>query len=208
MIIAIDGPAASGKGTLAKKIAAHFDLPCLDTGLLYRAVARDVVANGGKLEDEVAAVSAALGLDATTLCDGNLRGPVAGDAASIVARMPRVRLALLDYQRNFARHPGGAVLDGRDIGTVVCPDADVKIYVTAEAQERARRRHLEHLSRGEELSYEIVLEDILRRDARDSGRDVAPLEAAADAVAIDTTSLSPEAVLAAALSIIADKVCR
>lgn len=208
MIIAIDGPAASGKGTLAKRIAAHFGIPCLDTGLLYRAVARDVVARGDVLEDEAAAVTAALAIDAATFDDPKLRGPAAGDAASIVARMVSVRRALLDYQRSFARQPGGAVLDGRDIGTVICPDADVKIFVTATAEERARRRHLEHQSRGEDLTYDAVLADILTRDARDRGREIAPLERAADAVEIDTTVLGPDAVMAAALAIIDGKRTR
>lgn len=205
LVIAIDGPAASGKGTLAKKIAAHFNLPCLDTGLLYRAVARDVVVRGGVLDDAAAAVVAAKSLDAATLDDANLRGRAAGDAASIVAKIPDVRAALLQYQRAFAKQPGGAVLDGRDIGTVVCPDADVKIYVTASAEERARRRHLEHESRGEAIAYETVLDDIRRRDARDSGRDIAPMGAAADAITLDTTTLDADAAFAAALKVIADK---
>ncbi len=205
MIIAIDGPAASGKGTLAKRIAAHLNLPVLDTGLLYRAVARDCVAKGASLDDAAAAVAAAWSLDAATLDDPKLRGPAAGDAASIVAKMPRVRLALLDYQRDFAHQPGGAVLDGRDIGTVICPDANVKIFVTASPEERARRRHLEHQSRGEALAYETVLADIRKRDERDSGRDVAPLEAAHDAITIDTTTLDADAAFEAAMAVIAVK---
>lgn len=208
MIIAIDGPAASGKGTLAKRIADHFGLLCLDTGVLYRAVARDVVLRGGALDDEAAAVSAAQAIDPATFDDTNLRGPIAGDAASVVAKMARVRLALLDYQRNFARRPGGAVLDGRDIGTVICPDADVKIFVTASPEERARRRYLEHRARDEDLSYDVVLSDILKRDARDSNRDIAPLERAEDAVVIDTTALGPDAVFEAALQIITAKLKR
>ena len=202
MIIAIDGPAASGKGTLAKRIAAHYGLPVLDTGLLYRAVARDVVKAGNALEDEAAAVVAAWSLDPATLDDPKLRGPAAGDAASMVARIPKVRAALLDFQRDFANQPGGAVLDGRDIGTVVCPDADVKIYVTASPEERARRRHLEHEGRGERIGLETVLGDIKKRDARDSGRDIAPLAAAKDAALLDTTKLGPDAAFAAAIEII------
>src|SRR5262245_38671521 len=131
MIIAIDGPAASGKGTLGERVAAHFGLAHLDTGLLYRAVARDVLQQGGALTDVNAAAAAARGLDPITLDDPGLRRPGVGEAASVVARIPQVRTAILDYQRTFARRPEGAVLDGRDIGTVVCPDADVKIYVTA-----------------------------------------------------------------------------
>ncbi len=205
LIIAIDGPAASGKGTLAKRIAQHFSLPCLDTGLLYRAVARDVVDQGQHLNDVAAAVAAAQRLNAATLDDPALRGPAAGDAASIVARIPAVRAALLDYQRRFANQPDGAVLDGRDIGTIVCPDAPIKIYVTATPQERARRRHIEHTQRGETVAYETVLADILQRDARDSSRDIAPMEPAADAARLDTTSLDADAAFREALKIIAAK---
>ena len=206
LVVAIDGPAASGKGTVAKRIAQHFGLPCLDTGLLYRAVARDVVAKGGALDDANAAAAAARALDAATLDDPNLRGPAAGDAASIVAKMPAVRAALLDYQRRFASDRRGAVLDDRDIGTVICPDADVKIFVTASAEERARRRHREHDARGEAITYEDVLADIRRRDARDSGREIAPLEAAADAITIDTTTLDADAAFAAARDVIVAKI--
>ena len=202
LVIAIDGPAASGKGTLAKRIAAHFNLPCLDTGLLYRAVARNVIERGGRLEDAAAAVDAARKLDPKSLDDPALRGPAAGDAASMVAKIPEVRAALLDYQRSFAAQPGGAVLDGRDIGTVVCPGADIKIYVTATPEERARRRHLEHQGRGESLDYDTVLADIRRRDARDSGRDIAPMEAASDAHRLDTTTLDADQAFAAALKLI------
>ncbi len=202
LVIAIDGPAASGKGTLAKKVALHYALPCLDTGLLYRAVARDVIASGGELSDPIAAVAAAQALNAATLDDGRLRGPAAGDAASIVARIPEVRAALLKYQRAFARQPNGAVLDGRDIGTVVCPDADIKIFVTASAEERARRRHLEYQARGEATTYEDVLSDIRRRDARDSSRDISPMEPARDAVHLDTTALDADAAFQATLEAI------
>jgi cytidylate kinase len=202
MIIAIDGPAASGKGTLAKRIAAHFGFHVLDTGLLYRAVARDIEGAGYRLADRWAALAAARSVDPATLDDPALRGVPAGDKASVVAKIPEVRGALLEYQRHFARRPPGAVLDGRDIGTVVCPDAAIKIYVTATPEERARRRHLEHQARGEPATYADLLADIRARDARDSGRAVAPLTAAPDAITIDTTTLDAEAVFAAALVII------
>ena len=205
MIIAIDGPAASGKGTLARRIADELGYHCLDTGLLYRAVARDVAARGVRLEDTWAAVAIARGLDPASLCDPALRGAAAGEAASIVASIPEIRAALLEYQRAFARRAPGAVLDGRDIGTVVCPQADVKIYVTAAPEERARRRFMEMQARGESAAMEAVLADIRRRDERDSKRSVAPLQAAPDAVCIDTTHLDAEAVLRKALAIIATR---
>jgi CMP/dCMP kinase len=202
LIIAIDGPAASGKGTLAKRIAAHFGLAWLDTGLLYRAVARDVLARGGNLDDVIAAEAAARAVVAETLADAGLRGPQAGEAASIVAKIPEVRVALLDYQRAFAQQDGGAVLDGRDIGTVVCPDAHVKIFVTASDEARAHRRFLEHQARGESVTYDELLADIRRRDARDSGRAAAPMHAAADALHLDTTDLDAEQAFQAALQLI------
>jgi CMP/dCMP kinase len=206
LIIAIDGPAASGKGTLAMRIAAHFGLAFLDTGLLYRAVARDVKRNGSALEDERAATQAALQLDAATLDDPALRGVGAGEAASIVARIPQVRTALLEFQRAFARTPPGAVLDGRDIGTVVCPDADVKIFVTASPEVRAQRRHLERLGRAESVTYEAVLADIRRRDERDASREAAPMRPAADAVLLDTSNLDIEAAFDTAVGVITKKV--
>ncbi len=205
MIIAIDGPAASGKGTLAQRVASHFGYGCLDTGLLYRAVARDVVARGHALEDEVAAAACAGNLDPRSLDDPGLRLSGAGEAASVVARLPTVRAALLEMQRTFARTPPGAVLDGRDIATVVCPDADVKIFVTAKVEERARRRFKEQRERGETVTYEAVLEVIRQRDARDSHRAEAPMRVADDAVVIDTTEMSPDEALARALEIIATK---
>jgi cytidylate kinase len=189
MIIAIDGPAASGKGTLAKRIAVHFRLAHLDTGLLYRAVARDVRKAGGALDDTAAASAAAMALDPDSVNDPGLRDPGLGEAASVVARIPQVRAAMLASQRAFARRPGGAVLDGRDIGTVVCPDADVKLYVTASAEVRAERRYREKLSRGEAATLQAVLEDILRRDARDSGREASPMRPADDAFLLDTSNL-------------------
>ena len=205
MIIAIDGPAASGKGTIAKLVAGHFKVPVLDTGLLYRAVARDTAARDRRLDDAAAAESAARALDPGSLDDPGLRGAKAGEGASIVARIPGVRAALLDFQRAFACTPGGAVLDGRDIGTVVCPDADVKIFVTAGAEVRARRRFLELQGRGEEVSYEVVLKDICDRDERDSSRQDAPMKAAADAVILDTSELGIEEAFAAALRLVEEK---
>ncbi len=202
MIIAIDGPAASGKGTLAKRIAAHMSFHVLDTGLLYRAVARDIERSGFRLNDRWAALAAARALDPVTLDDPHLRGVPAGDKASVIAKIAEVRAALLKYQREFARRPPGAVLDGRDIGTVVCPHADIKIYITATPEERARRRHLEHQARGEPATYDNLLADIRARDARDSGRDIAPLSAATDAVIIDTTNLDADAVFAAVMTIV------
>jgi CMP/dCMP kinase len=206
MIIAIDGPAASGKGTLAKRIAEHWGLPCLDTGLLYRAVARNVVLLGFRLDDPWAALIAARSLHAAELLDPDLRTPQAGDAASIVARIPQVRTALLVYQRAFATQPGGAVLDGRDIGTVVCPDADAKIYVTARTEVRAKRRFLECQGRGEGVTLEGILADIRRRDDRDASRGSAPMRPAADADLLDTSDLDIEAAFDAAVGLIKRKI--
>jgi len=206
MIIAIDGPAASGKGTLAKRVAEHFDLPYLDTGLLYRAVARDVLKCGQALEDAAAAEKAARSLDPATLDDPNLRGYGIGDAASIVGRVPQVRTALLKLQQDFAAQPGGAVLDGRDIGTVICPGADVKIFVTASPEIRAQRRYLERKARGEPTSYEAVLDDIRRRDERDTRRSEAPMRPADDAFLLDTSNLDIEAAFNTAVGVISRKV--
>lgn len=202
LTIAIDGPAASGKGTLAKRIAAHYGLACLDTGLLYRAVGRDVLEAGRSLEDEQAAAAAARALDPATLDDPGLRLPDMGDAASVVAKFASVRAALLDFQRDFAAQEPGAVLDGRDIATVVLPDADVKIFVTADVEVRARRRHQEQVARGEPVAYERTLETIRDRDARDMGRKDAPLRQADRAVLLDTTRLGIEEALQAALDIV------
>jgi cytidylate kinase len=205
MIIAIDGPAASGKGTLAKRIAAHFGLHHLDTGLLYRAVARDVQRLGAALDDAERAAAAARALDPAELDDPDLRKPGAGEAASIVARIPQVRAALLEFQRSFASRPPGAVLDGRDIGTAVCPDADVKIYVTATPEVRAERRYLEMQGRGEAATYEGVLADIRRRDQRDASRDTAPMRSADDAFLLDTSNLDIEAAFDTAVGVILRK---
>ena len=200
MIIAIDGPAASGKGTLAKRLAVHYGLPHLDTGLLYRAVARTLLDQGSPLDDEALAVKAAQSLDLGHLDESRLRGREMGEAASVVAAIPPVRAALVAWQRQFASRPEGAVLDGRDIGTVICPDATVKIFVTASAEERARRRHRELAGRGETTPYEEVLADIRKRDARDSGRTTAPLVAALDARLLDTTNLGIEQAFQAAVA--------
>jgi CMP/dCMP kinase len=208
MIIAIDGPAASGKGTLAKRIAELWELPCLDTGLLYRAVARDVAARGFKLADPWAALAIARSLDPASLADCGLRTPGAGEAASIVASMPAVRAALLDYQRAFAARPGGAVLDGRDIGTVVCPSAVAKVYVTARPEVRAWRRFAERQEQGMAVTFEGVLADIERRDARDAGRESAPMRPAPDADLLDTSDLDIEAAFEAAVGLIKRKIGR
>lgn len=202
MIIAIDGPAASGKGTLARRLAAHYGLPHLDTGLLYRATARALLDAGMALEDEAQAVAAARGLALTDFDEERLRGREMGEAASIIAAIPAVRAALAEAQRSFARRPQGAVLDGRDIGTVICPAAEVKIFVTADPEERARRRMLELLARGEPVSLASLLDDIRKRDARDSGRSTAPLRRAADAALLDTTRLDVEAAFKAAVAIV------
>lgn len=206
MIIAIDGPAASGKGTLAKRIAASLGLACLDTGLLYRAVARDVLARGASLEDEAIAAAVSRRLDPATLSDPGLRLPGVGDAASIVARIPAVRAALLDFQRDFAGQEPGAVLDGRDIGTVVCPNADVKIFVTADVNIRARRRYQELRQRGEPVSEAAVLEIIKRRDIRDSERAEAPMHPAPNAILLDTSNLDIEAAFDVAIGLIKRKI--
>jgi CMP/dCMP kinase len=202
MIIAIDGPAASGKGTLGRRLAEHYGLAHLDTGLLYRAVAQRMLALDIALDDGEAAAAQALGLDVEALDGERLRGAAMGEAASVVAAHAGVRQALLELQRSFAARPGGAVLDGRDIGTVICPDADVKVFVTAAAEERARRRHGELMGRGEEVDYEAVLSDIHARDKRDANRSVAPLKPADDARLLDTTKMGIDAAFQAALAII------
>jgi cytidylate kinase len=202
LVLAIDGPAASGKGTLARRLAAHYGLPHLDTGLLYRATARAILDQGHVLSDVNAAVAAAEALDAANLPEARLRGAEMGEAASVVAAMPPVRAALVDLQQRFARAPAGAVLDGRDIGTVICPDAMVKLFVTASPTVRAARRHKELASQPGAPDFDTVLADIRRRDARDSGRADAPLKAADDAVVIDTSALGVDEALAAATAVI------
>jgi cytidylate kinase len=202
MIIAIDGPAASGKGTLGKLVAEHYGLAHLDTGKLYRAVARDTLARGASPSDASAALAAAKALDLETLQDRSLMDGRLGEAASIVASYPEVRKALLAYQRAFARRKPGAVLDGRDIGTVICPDAEVKLFVTATPEERARRRYRELREAGNSISEAEVLADIKRRDERDKNRAVAPLIPAKDAVLLDTTNLDIDAAFKAAIALI------
>jgi cytidylate kinase len=208
MIIAIDGPAASGKGTLARRLAIHFKLPHLDTGLLYRATARALLDHGRDLHDKPAAVAAARGLALTDFDEKLLRGRDMGEAASVVGAIAEVRSALIDLQRGFAKRPGGAVLDGRDIGTIICPDADIKIFVTANAETRATRRALELKSNGEKVDYAAVLADIRKRDERDAARATAPLKAATDAVLLDTTALDVEAAFMHALAIVEERLNR
>jgi len=202
IIIAIDGPAASGKGTLGKRLAAHYGLRHLDTGLLYRAVAKALLDKGTPLDDRAAAVAAAWALDVSAFDEKVLKSHAVGEAASLVSAIPEVRDALLDFQRDFGRSPPGAVLDGRDIGTVIFPDAEVKILVTATAQERARRRTLELEAAGRKVSEAEILADILRRDERDTKRAVAPLKAAPDAHLLDTTHLDIDAAFRAAVAIV------
>jgi cytidylate kinase len=202
MVITIDGPAASGKGTLARRLAAHFGLPHLDTGLLYRAVGEKVLVAGHPLDDVKAAVAAARAVEIDKLDRNRLMRAGLGEAASRVAAMPEVRVALLGLQRDFAGRPGGAVLDGRDTGTVVCPHADAKLFVVATVEARALRRHQELRERREKTTYDEVLADIRRRDERDAARAVAPLKPAPDAVLLDTTALDIEAAFQEALKIV------
>jgi cytidylate kinase len=202
MIIAIDGPAASGKGTLAARLAAHYGLAHLDSGLLYRAVAKAVLDAGHRPDDAARAAAAARALNPATFDPAALKTQAVGDAASLVSAFGEVRAALVDFQRTFAAAPAGAVIDGRDIGTVICPGADVKIFVTATPQVRAQRRALEFRRNGNAVDEAEVLADILRRDARDTGRAVAPLRPAADAHVLDTTALDIEGAFRAALAIV------
>jgi cytidylate kinase len=202
MIIAIDGPAASGKGTLAKRIAAHYGYAYLDTGVLYRAVGRDVLKVGNSLDDAAAAAKAARSLDISTLDDPELRNQTMSDAASRVAVIPEVRAALMQMQKNFPKGKPGAVIEGRDIGTAVFPDADAKLYITASLEERARRRFRELAAAGENLTYEAIYADLEARDRRDQTRTVSPLRIAEDAHLLDTTKLDIEAALLAAVRLI------
>jgi cytidylate kinase len=202
MIIAIDGPAASGKGTIARQIAAVYGLHHLDTGLLYRAVAKAVLDAGYSLDDAQRATEIATRLDPTKFDDNALKLQAITEAASVVAAIPQVRQALMNYQREFATRPPGAVLDGRDIGTVIAPGADVKLFVVATPEVRAARRVLELRARGETAEEADVLADLLRRDERDSRRTVAPLKAAPDAHLLDTTHLGIDPAFRAAVAII------
>lgn len=202
MLIAVDGPAASGKGTLAKRLATHYRLVFLDTGALYRAVARDTLNAGIDPANAEKVAALARNIDRASLADPVLRSADVGAAASIVSVHLPVRQALLDYQRAIAGHPDGAVLDGRDIGTVVCPEADVKLFVTASPEERARRRHAELQEAGSDQSFDQVLQDVRKRDERDSARAVSPLRPADDAHLLDTTDLGIEAAFKAAVELI------
>jgi cytidylate kinase len=195
VIIAIDGPAASGKGTLGKRLAAHYRLPHLDTGLLYRAVAKALLDAGHEPGDESQAVDAAKAIDPSRFDEVALKNYAVGEAASVVSAIPEVRAALFNFQQEFAAAPPGAVLDGRDIGTVICPNADVKLFVTAAPEVRARRRTLELRSRGETANEAEVLADIRRRDERDRSRAAAPLVQAVDAHFLDTSLIDGYATL-------------
>ncbi len=206
MIIAVDGPAAAGKGTLARRIAQHYRLPHLDTGRLYRATAFEALQGGGDPADPGVAEAAAARVRADRLGDRRLNEERVAQMSSVVAAFAGVRAALLAFQRDFARQPEGAVLDGRDIGTVVCPAADAKIFVTASVAARATRRFQELRAAGVEAIYERVLQDMKDRDARDSGRQAAPLRPADDAFVLDTTALDAEAAFAAAIAYIDGKL--
>ena len=202
MIIAIDGPAASGKGTLGKRLAAHYVLRHLDTGLIYRAVAKALLDAGHSPANRARAVAAAEAIDPSRFDEPALKSQAVGEAASLVSAVPEVRKAVLAFQRDFGRTPPGAVLDGRDIGTVVFPDADVKIFVTATADVRARRRAVELREAGNRVDEAEVLADIQRRDERDTKRSVAPLKPAREAHLLDTTHLDIDAAFRAAIDIV------
>jgi cytidylate kinase len=202
LVIAIDGPAASGKGTLARRLATQFGLPHLDTGLTYRAVAKAMLDKGLDLGDEQAAIATAKAVDLATLDRAALSAHAIGEAASKIAVLSDVRRILVAKQREFAAQPGGAVLDGRDIGTVVCPNASVKLYVTASPEVRARRRYDEIIHNGGQADFVAILADVKRRDARDTERADSPLKPAADAHLLDTSEMDIEAAFRAALAIV------
>ena len=205
MIIAVDGPTASGKGTIAKALAAHFGLPHLDTGLLYRAVGRQVFLDGGDPDDGGDALAATSFPD-SLLDDPHLRNEETGGLASRVSVHPAVRQALFERQRSFATQAGGAVLDGRDIGTVIAPEAETKLFITASVAARAQRRFLEMQDRGVKVTLEAIQDDLRARDERDRTRDVAPLVPAADAIVIDTSALGKEEAIAAAIEAVRQAV--
>lgn len=202
MIVAIDGPSAAGKGTLSRRLAATLGYHHLDTGLLYRAVGARLLAEGVDPADAEAAAAAAHGLGPGDITREGLREENVGRAASVVAANPAVRAALVEFQRRFAAQPPGAVLDGRDIGTVICPGAEVKLYVIASAEVRARRRHDELRGRGEPATYAAVFRDLQERDARDQARGTAPAKPAEDAIVLDTTDLTADEVFAQAIGIV------
>ncbi|NKJ00511.1 (d)CMP kinase [Novosphingobium sp. SG707] len=206
MIIAVDGPTASGKGTIAKALAAHYGLPHLDTGLLYRAVGRQVAINGGNPDDAGDAL-AACGFADSLLDDPELRSEASGGLASRVSVHPAVRQALYERQRAFATQSGGAVLDGRDIGTVIAPEATAKLFVIASVAARAARRHAEMLSQGRDVALAEIEADLAARDERDRNRSAAPLRPAPDAITLDTSDLGREAAIAAAIALVEQMRC-
>jgi CMP/dCMP kinase len=205
MIIAVDGPSAAGKGTIAKAIATTMGYHFLDTGSLYRATAFLLLQRGGALEDEQTAGAVAATLDLSRVSDTDLRSEVVASAASRISAFPTVRSNLLDFQRRFAAQHPGAVLDGRDIGTVICPAADVKLYITASAEVRAKRRFDELLARGETVTFPTILADVQARDHRDATRSVSPLMPAVDAVVIDTSAMAIEEAIAMAMAVVQAK---
>jgi cytidylate kinase len=205
MIVAIDGPSAAGKGTLARRLAEALGFHHLDTGLIYRAVGARLLAEGADPAEPARAAATARALDASDLQRAGLRSEPVGRAASIVAANPEVRAALIEFQRRFARQTPGAVLDGRDIGTVICPDAPLKLYVTARPEIRARRRFDELQARGESATYPAVFQDLQERDARDQARGTAPAKPAEDAIILDTSDLSSDQVFVHALGLVRDR---
>jgi cytidylate kinase len=206
LLIAVDGPAASGKGTIARALAAHFGLPHMDTGMLYRAVAVSLNRFGGDPGNEFEAVRAVAGLAQVAIDDPELRSEFAGSVASRISAYPGVRAALIERQRDFAAQDGGAVLDGRDVGTVIAPHATAKLYVTASAEVRAKRRLAELVARGAGAHYDVVLIDIRARDERDAGRTAAPLRQAPDAELLDTSELDVETAIARAIALVEAKL--
>lgn len=202
MVIAIDGPAASGKGTVAKMVAKYFGMDYLDTGSIYRAVGYKLISEGISPEDKDAAVMVAKNITPDDIANPHLYDEGIGSAASIVSAIPEVRDALFNFQKNFAKSPNGAVLDGRDIGTVICPDADFKFFITANIETRAKRRFKQLQNQQNSIIYESVLDDLKRRDERDSQRSIAPLKKADDAIFIDTTDMNADEVFKKVLSLI------